>query len=57
VKTVVSAKEGARLSELAELTVAHGLKRLPILRGDRLVGIVRRSDLLGAIALAPAMLG
>jgi CBS domain-containing protein len=34
----------------------HGIKRLPILRDGRVVGIVSRSDLVAALARAPAML-
>jgi CBS domain-containing protein len=34
----------------------HAIKRLPILRDGKVIGIVSRSDLVAAIARAPAML-
>jgi CBS domain-containing protein len=36
--------------------VARGVKRIPIVRDGRVVGIVSRSDVIAAIARAPAML-
>jgi CBS domain-containing protein len=42
--------EDTPLAEVAHMMEAHGIKRLPVLRGDRLVGIVTRSDLLQAVA-------
>ena len=56
VRNVVTAEEQATLPMLAELMVRNGVKRLPILRDGRLAGIVSRSDLIAAIAKAPAML-
>jgi CBS domain-containing protein len=56
VRPVITAAESATLPELAETMIAHRVKRLPILRDGRLVGIVSRSDLVRAIAKAPAML-
>lgn len=56
VRRVYTAPESATLPELAELMVRHGIKRLPIVRQDKLVGIVSRSDLVAAIAANPAML-
>jgi CBS domain-containing protein len=50
---VVTASPAATLPELAELMVEHGVKRIPIVEGGRLVGIVSRSDLLRAISKSP----
>jgi predicted transcriptional regulator len=42
--------EDASLDEVAGIMESHNIKRLPVMRGDRLVGIVTRSDFLPAIA-------
>jgi CBS-domain-containing membrane protein len=42
--------EDASLAEVAELMESRNIKRLPVVRGDRLVGIVTRSDFLPAVA-------
>ncbi len=42
--------EGAELEEIVELMEKHHVKRLPVMRGDKLVGIVARSNLLQAVA-------
>ena len=56
VRHVITAGEDATLPQLAELMTKHAIKSLPILRDGRVVGIVSRSDLVEAIARAPAML-
>jgi CBS domain-containing protein len=38
------------------LMIKHGIKRLPILRDGKILGIVSRADLVTAIAGSPAML-
>jgi CBS domain-containing protein len=43
---VVAVPEEASLEEVAELLERHRIKRVPVLRGERLVGIVSRADLL-----------
>jgi len=54
-KTVVSVNEDASLGQIAELLDRHHIKRVPVLRGNRLVGIVSRADLLnGLVASQPA---
>ena len=53
---VITTTEDATLAELAELMVNNKVKRLPVLRDGKLVGIVSRADVLGALAKAPAML-
>ena len=42
--------EDAPLDEIARIMDSRGLKRLPVTRGDRLVGIVTRSDFLPTVA-------
>ena len=56
VRHVISADEATTLPQLAELMVTHAVKRIPILRAGRVVGVVSRADLVAAIARAPAML-
>lgn len=41
------------LAEIASLMEARRVKRLPVMQGDRLVGIVTRSDFLPAVANLP----
>jgi len=47
---VVSAAEDTPLGEIATLLERHRIKRVPILRGGKLVGIVSRSNLIQALA-------
>jgi CBS domain-containing protein len=56
VKHVFTAAEDTTLPELAELMIKHSIKRLPVLRDGKVVGIVSRADLVAAIARSPAML-
>jgi CBS domain-containing protein len=42
--------EDATLEDIVELMERNNIKRLPVMRGDRLVGIVTRSNLLQAVA-------
>jgi CBS domain-containing protein len=56
VRQVLTAEESTTLPELAELMIKHAIKRLPILRDGKLVGVVSRADLVAAIAASPAML-
>jgi CBS domain-containing protein len=53
---VITAEEETTLPELAELMIGHGVKRLPVVRDGRLVGIVSRADVVTAIARTPEML-
>lgn len=50
---VVVIDEQATLGEAARLLEEKHVKRLPVVRDGRLVGIVSRADLLRALALAP----
>ena len=47
---VISASEDTSLAEIATLLEKHRIKRVPILRGGKLVGIVSRSNLIQALA-------
>jgi CBS domain-containing protein len=53
VTPVLTAKPDTTLPELADLISRHHVKRLPILRDGKLVGIVSRADLVTAIAVTP----
>ncbi|CAN5923661.1 CBS domain-containing protein [soil metagenome] len=48
-RDVVTADEDATLGELVALIEKHGVKRVPILRAGKLVGIVSRANLLEAL--------
>jgi CBS domain-containing protein len=55
VKTIMSNKvvqitEETPVEEIARLMMAHKIRRLPVMRGKSLVGIVSRADVVGAIA-------
>lgn len=47
-RDVISATPTASLSELEALVLEHNIGRIPIVDGGRLVGIVTRTDLIGA---------
>lgn len=53
-ENVISASEETPLSELAQLLEKHRIKRVPILRDRKLVGIVSRSNLIQALASVPS---
>jgi CBS domain-containing protein len=46
----LTVSEDAPLDEIADLMEKNGVKRLPVMRADKLVGIVTRSNLLQAVA-------
>jgi CBS domain-containing protein len=48
-KTVITAGEDTKLGELAALMHNHAVKRIPILRDGRIIGIVSRANLLQAL--------
>jgi CBS-domain-containing membrane protein len=52
-ENVISAAEDTSLSEIASLLEKHRIKRIPILKEWKLVGIVSRSNLIQALASAP----
>jgi len=47
---VISVREDASLSEVAEVLDANKLKRVPVVRGGSLVGIISRGDLVRALS-------
>ena len=50
-KKVISIAEQTSVEEIATLMTTHKVKRLPVMRGEKLVGIVSRADIVGAIAM------
>jgi CBS domain-containing protein len=53
-KPVVTVEEEAEVGEIARLLEAHRIKRVPVVRDGRIVGIVSRADLLRALAAEPS---
>ena len=49
-QNVVTATETASLPEIADLLSRHRIKRVPVLRAGKLVGIVSRADIVRALA-------
>ena len=49
-RRIISAEEDTPLSEIATMLEKHRIKRLPILRNGKLVGVVSRSNLIQALA-------
>jgi CBS domain-containing protein len=56
VRHVLTVEESATLPQIADLMITHAIKRVPVLRDGKLVGIVSRADMVAAIARTPAML-
>jgi CBS domain-containing protein len=48
---VVSINEETPVEEIAKLMATHKIKRLPVMKGNKIVGIVSRADIVSAIAL------
>ncbi|MER9863206.1 CBS domain-containing protein [Mesorhizobium sp. M0185] len=49
---VVAADEETPIERIAALMREHGIKRIPVMRGRRLVGVVSRADLLRVVVAA-----
>ena len=49
-KKVISVSENATVEEVAQLMTTHAIKRLPVMNGAAIVGIVSRADIVSAIA-------
>ncbi|MGD9783844.1 MAG: CBS domain-containing protein [Hyphomicrobiaceae bacterium] len=47
---VITSTDDSSVAEIVGLMAAHDIKRVPIVRNGRLVGIVSRADLIGAFA-------
>ena len=50
-KKIISVSEKAPVEKIAQLMTTHKIKRIPVMRGDEVVGIVSRADIVSAIAL------
>jgi CBS domain-containing protein len=50
-KQIISVSENDPVEKIAQLMTTHKIKRLPVMREDKLVGIVSRADIVSAIAL------
>ena len=53
-ENVVAAAENTSISELANILEKHRIKRVPILKDGKLVGIVSRANLIQALASVPS---
>jgi CBS-domain-containing membrane protein len=51
-RDVISVDEDMLLADIAETLEKHHIKRVPVVRGDRLVGIVSRANLLQGLVAA-----
>jgi CBS domain-containing protein len=49
-KKVISVTEETPVEEIAQLMSTHRIKRLPVMNGGEVVGIVSRADIVSAIA-------
>jgi CBS domain-containing protein len=56
VTPVITVTERASVHEIADLMTRHHIKRAPVLRDGKMVGIVARADLVRAIARSPEAL-
>jgi CBS domain-containing protein len=50
-KKVISIAEDTPIDEIAQLMTKHKIKRLPVINGGKVVGIVSRADIVNAIAM------
>jgi CBS domain-containing protein len=49
-KKIISVGEETAVEEIARLMTTQKIKRVPVMRGDEVVGIVSRADIVSAIA-------
>ena len=49
-KKVISVSESTPVEQIAQLMTTHSIKRLPVMNGESMVGIVSRADIVSAIA-------
>jgi CBS domain-containing protein len=45
-RDVITVEESTSLTEITDILLEHRIKRVPVVRGDRLVGMVSRSDVI-----------
>lgn len=50
-KNLISVVEETPVEEIARLMTTHKIKRLPVMHGNTVVGIVSRADIVSAIAM------
>jgi CBS domain-containing protein len=50
-KNIISVTEETAVEDIAKLMTTYRIKRLPVMRGKDVVGIVSRADIVSAIAL------
>jgi CBS domain-containing protein len=50
-KKVISVTEETPVEEVARLMTRHRINRVPVMRGEKMVGIVSRADIVSAIAM------
>ncbi len=50
-KNVVGVTDDPPVEKIANVMTTHKINRLPVMRGEKLVGIVSRADIVGAIAM------
>ena len=50
-KKVVRVRQDASVEEIAQLMMTHAIKRLPVMEGNEIIGIVSRADIVSAIAM------
>jgi CBS domain-containing protein len=50
-RRIIEVSEETPVEEIATLMTTHKVKRVPVMRGQKLVGIVSRGDIVGAIAM------
>ncbi len=50
-RRIISVPEDASVEEIANLMTVHKIKHLPVVKGEKLVGIVCRADIIRAIAI------
>ena len=46
---VITVEENSRLADVVELMQRHRVKRMPVVRGERVIGIVSRADLVRVV--------
>jgi CBS domain-containing protein len=55
-REIIYAAEDDPVERIAQLMTTHNVKRLPVMRGDKIVGIISRADIVSAIALGKHVL-
>ena len=50
-RKVIQVREGTAVEEIASIMTHHNIKRVPVMEGGKLLGIVSRADIIRAIAM------